>query len=318
MSNPQIIEITDSTGKAKAEIIASLGFNCFHLELSSGEETVDVLWSSDDFRTGNVRPSRCGIPILFPFPGRIANASFHWEGRDFDLEPSDGLGNAIHGFVHTRPWTISRHESDSVVAVFDAENFADELRHRWPTMFRLQAEYRISSDRLDTAYTVVNPTDAPLPFGLGLHPYFHVGPAESKERRITVHSPVGRQWTLKNLIPSGQSEVLSDDYPLNQGQPFDSMEYDDVFSDLPCTGEQIESSFIDHRRSIKTTITSDASFTVSVIYTPPHREAFCIEPYTCLPNPFDEHQQKAGLGVAVLAPGETRVFRVSYRVENLE
>ena len=65
-----------------------------------------MLWSHPDFAGGNERPSGSGIPLLFPFPGRIGKAKYSFGGREYQLEPGDAFGNAIHGFVHKRPWRV--------------------------------------------------------------------------------------------------------------------------------------------------------------------------------------------------------------------
>jgi len=48
-----------------------------------------------------------------------------------------------------------------------------------------------------------------------------------------------------------------------------------------------------------------------VVYNPPHREAFCIEPYTCVPDPFALEAR----GLRVLAPGEQFQARIDIEVD---
>src|SRR4051794_16121814 len=95
----QNITLTDRASGAEAEILVDLGFNCHRLKLVAQGEEVDVLWAPPNFSSGEVRPSSGGIPILFPFPGRIPGTSFEWTGKKYQLEASDKFGNAIHGFA---------------------------------------------------------------------------------------------------------------------------------------------------------------------------------------------------------------------------
>lgn len=45
--------------------------------------------------------------VLIPFPGRIGNGRYSFDGRTFQLECNDKEGpNAIHGFVRSLPWHI--------------------------------------------------------------------------------------------------------------------------------------------------------------------------------------------------------------------
>jgi aldose 1-epimerase len=40
-----------------------------------------------------------------------------------------------------------------------------------------------------------------------------------------------------------------------------------------------------------------------VVYTPPHRQAFCIEPYTCTTDAINLEQRGVKAGWRVLPPG---------------
>ena len=41
-----------------------------------------------------------------------------------------------------------------------------------------------------------------------------------------------------------------------------------------------------------------------MIFTPPHRQAFCVEPYTCVTDAVNLQQRGIDAGWRVLAPGE--------------
>jgi len=42
-----------------------------------------------------------------------------------------------------------------------------------------------------------------------------------------------------------------------------------------------------------------------VVYTPPHREAICIEPYTCVPGAFNLNERGIAAGLRMVAPGDS-------------
>ena len=77
---------------ASAQIAVERGFNCFRWQAICGGRPVEMLWSAPNFAAGEGRPSGSGIPLLFPFPGRIGLARFTWENREYQLEPNDGQG----------------------------------------------------------------------------------------------------------------------------------------------------------------------------------------------------------------------------------
>jgi aldose 1-epimerase len=48
----------------------------------------------------------------------------------------------------------------------------------------------------------------------------------------------------------------------------------------------------------------DQNFTQCVIYTPAHREAICMEPYTCVPDAIRLAAEGHETGLQILQPGE--------------
>jgi aldose 1-epimerase len=116
----QTVEIADSATGARARVLVSLGFNCFSWRPVLEEGPREMLWAHPEFTEGNQRPSGSGVPLLFPFPGRISGAKFTFGGREYSLEPGDAFGNAIHGFVHKRPWRVVEQAADLVVGEFQA------------------------------------------------------------------------------------------------------------------------------------------------------------------------------------------------------
>src|SRR5688572_28617576 len=132
----QIVTLRDASAGTSAQIAVGLGFNCFRFTAMHRAHPVEVLYAHPDFESGTQRPSGSGIPILFPFPGRIPGTTFTWEGKQYQLEPGDALGNAIHGFVLRRPWRVIEQSETRVVGQFHAWRDDPSLKDRWPADFR--------------------------------------------------------------------------------------------------------------------------------------------------------------------------------------
>ncbi len=117
---PETIVLEVATGKTRARVMPALGFNCYGFQVALGDAPVEVLWADPEFAGGEKRPTRSGLPILFPFAGRIGGTTFRYGEREYHLEPSDELGNAIHGFVVHRPWRVVERSQDSLTGEFQA------------------------------------------------------------------------------------------------------------------------------------------------------------------------------------------------------
>ena len=110
--------------------------------LIDGQPT-EVLWSALSFTSGTLKPTSSGIPILFPFAGRLRGDVLHYQGRDYPQTPSDIYGNAIHGFVVRLPWRIIEQTGSKAVGQFQASCDEPSLLERWPADFLITVSYEL-------------------------------------------------------------------------------------------------------------------------------------------------------------------------------
>ncbi|MBI3468337.1 MAG: aldose 1-epimerase, partial [Planctomycetes bacterium] len=298
------------------QILAGFGFNCYSFEVMRDGELIETLWSAPDFETGTARPSGSGIPILFPFAGRIRGTRFGFDGREYELTPGDAMGNAIHGFVMNRPWKVIEQTANRAVGQFQASVVEPALLERWPSDFRLTVSYEIAGNVLRSELLVENPGKGPLPFGLGTHPYFRV-PLGAKGNRdaCRVQVPVNKVWELVNLLPTGRQFDAAGKHALAPGMNFSDTHFDDVFTGIGFDNHLATSSISDPGSGRRLVMTFDDTFRECVVYNPPHRQAICIEPYTCLPNPFELEQLSIDTGLRVLPPGKSARAKIEIRLK---
>lgn len=302
----ELIELREPQTGASAKILAGLGFNCFEYLAPVDGVLRDVLWAETGFADGTKRPSGSGIPLLFPFPGRIPGTDFTWEGQKYLLEAGDGRGNAIHGFVYTRPWRVLDRTASRVVGQFQASLDDPLLVNHWPGDFRITVAYELGPGVLRCETQVVNPDPRrPLPCGLGLHPYFRIPPGGGEGAEWRVQLPVAARWELVDMLPTGRKLPLDNPQLYRDGLRFGDMQFDDVFTALQFDGPTCEAAICDPQGRKAITLRFDDAFRECVVYTPPHRQAVCIEPYTCAPGCFDLQQQGIDAGLRLLAPGDS-------------
>jgi aldose 1-epimerase len=312
MSAVERVSIHDEATGSMAEILVGFGLNCYRFRAGESRDGIEVIWAEDAFETGTKRPSGSGIPILFPFPGRIRGNSLSWEGKQYSLPEGDGQGNAIHGFVHCRPWRIIEQQAERIVAQFNSSQDDAGLVHHWPAGFRITATYAISGMRLSCRYFVENSDDVPLPCGLGLHPYFRLptDPEEAAECIVTV--PVTQAWELMEMNATGR-RVSAEETGLAAGLPFSKMNFDGVFGGLAFTDGWCRATIDDPARRSRLELSFDEAFRECVVYNPPHRQAVCLEPYTCVPDCFRLEAAGIDAGLRVLEPGDA--FTATVRME---
>ena len=269
----------------RLEIWPALGFNAYRWQVAGHE----LLYRNPQFFAEN-RPTRSGIPILFPFPNRIREGRFTWQGMTYNLPIGDpAKKNAIHGFVVQRAWRIVDQGADAdsawVTGEFQGSVDAPETLALWPADYRLRVTYRLSDRFLRIEADADNPDTKPLPFGLGYHPYFALAPFGGAQAVVTVAAD--KYWELVENLPTGKTLDVDKPRDLRHGQSLSALHLDDVMTDLhPIAYDQEDDlgmiGVIQHPAGERMlTLWSGGDFRELVLFTPPHRDAICLEPYTC-------------------------------------
>jgi aldose 1-epimerase len=314
--NMQLVELIDPESGASARVSVSQGFNCFNWQPVLDEGPREMLWAEAGFENGDKRPSGSGIPLLFPFPGRISAAKYHFNGRDYELEPGDAYGNAIHGFVFNRPWRVVEQTEARVVGEFQAAVDDPKILEHWPADFRIRVSYEVRARELLSDIHYENTGEGLLPCGFATHAYFRLPLTEGAAASDTVvTAPVHKFWELDRMNPTGQIQPVPAEKQLAAGLRLNDHQFDTVFTDLrPDADGLLRTKLTDPNNGRAITQTFDASFTQCVVYTPPHREAICLEPYTCVPDAIRLAAEGHRTGLQILQPGESRQTTISIAV----
>lgn len=307
----QVVTIADEKSGTEASILVSAGFNCFSWTVPDGGERRDLLFADSSFGGGGCRPTSGGIPLMFPFAGRIGKGKYSWQGRDYTLPEGDHRGNAIHGFVFNRPWRIVEQHPNSLTGEFLAGRDADEVLELWPCDFAIRVTYSVSPGTLLSQVELSNPGENPLPFTFGWHPYFRMPLAsEGSMTDTTLTVPTSTIIPLEEMLPTGKLQSLDDSLSLSDGFVIGDRAFDDPFLLDEATGDVHLVTLRDQAsgRSLKQSFSPDIRY--AVIYTPGDRGSICVEPQTGSTDPF--RMKEAGLPAALdtIAPGESRTYEM--------
>jgi aldose 1-epimerase len=317
MMSSDVVNLVDPTTGATARVSPCVGFNCFSFRPVLNGEPVELLWSEADFDSGHARSTRSGIPILFPFPGRLSGSALRFGDREVPLVIDPKQGCAIHGFVHNRPWRVLESRPASVTGEFHAATDDAELLKLWPADFRIRVCYELNAGGLESTLTVDNPGNSPLPFGLGTHGYFRVPLSDDPAGRdqCRVYAPVRTFWELQKMFPTGKTLPADGAKDLAAGIPYGQTQLDDVFTGLDSQGGKIICHVEDPTNRRRMVLEFDDSYRECVAFDPPHREAICLEPYTCAPDAYKLTERGIDAGLKILQPGEKFQARVTMRLE---
>lgn len=238
--------------------------------------------------------------VLAPWPNRLGNGQYEFEGVTSQApldEPS--RRNAIHGLVRWLPWRmVGRAQNRVTMACVLHPTPA------YPYTLGLTVEYRLGRDGLTVVTDAENVGAAPLPFGLGFHPYLTVGTPTVDTVRLRV--PAERRLVVDDRgLPTGQAPVTGTELDFGTGRAIGSSQLDNGFAGLRRDGDGRVRVDLDHPDGTSgVTLWADDRFDYLMIFTgdtlaeDSRRRGLAVEPMTCPPDAL-----RSGEGLIVLRPG---------------
>lgn len=300
--------LRDGQTGAEARIVPALGANLVGLRLAVRESALEVMAPEPP---AELPAQRFGAPVLFPYPNRVRDARYTWAGRSYTL-PATGRRHAIHGLVLHQPFAVTAHaatdQSASLTCALSAATVPALAAH-YPFAFRLSLTYTLDPGGLRTQAEVVNEGTAPMPFGLGFHPFFRLPLVEGGRREdCRVQLWAAQIWELdEEALPTGHilpvpAQLDARGYPRLGDTAFDTL-YTRLALDDPGAGAW-SSRYLDPVAGVEVVVIADAAFREAVLFAPLTRPVLCIEPYTCATDALNLQPRGLDAGLLVLGPGE--------------
>lgn len=274
----------------------------YFLRESDGRET-DILWG---YSGGGQKKGGQG-DVLIPFPGRIPEGRYTFEGESFLLERNDKEGpNAIHGFVRALPWDMPVIEPDRVTFTvrLDAAAYAAK---GFPFSLNVSVTYAVSALGLSCSFGVKNVGPTVAPVGVGFHPYFVAGAKTIDECDVLIPAS-GLIEFNERLLPTGKiNAVAGTEWDYRSFRPIGSRRFNHCYTRLERNGAGTATACLRHPASGRViSIAMDAAWSAIVVYSGDAiaghaRRALAIEPMTCATDAFNHPEW----GLIKLEPGET-------------
>ena len=234
---------------------------------------------------------------LFPFPNRISKGKYRFENKNYELDINEkALNNALHGFVFDKHFKLTEETTSKDGAFLKFQYDYKGAIKGYPFPFKLEISYQITLNNIDMKVEAKNTGTANMPFGIGWHPYFN-----AKELSKSVLDFDGQtQYEVNDKMIPVKEVKFKHPLPLT----LEETSLDDCFiSNTASTTYKTES----YNLNIEFEPASDRNFIQC--YTPPTRDCIAIEPMTCAPDVFNNHD-----GLLVLKPNETYLWEIKMSV----
>lgn len=273
MAEPQVVELR--AGELRLALRPDLG------------AAIAGLWLGDLAVMRSVEPLALETPrhgasfALVPYSNRLGYRRFQWAGKSYTTEPNfpDPTPHSLHGVGWRRAWTVVEAGEKSALLRYSHTADGD-----WPFAFEAEQQIELAGDALTLRLAARNTADVPAPMGLGWHPYF---PKRSRSRlRIEL---TGRWEADSTKLPTRKVAQPGIDADVSH------LDFDHCFD-----GWTGAARLRDEKLSLKLTSSLDRL----VVFTPPERDFFAVEPVSHVNNAI-HMADPAEHGIVTLEPGQS-------------
>jgi aldose 1-epimerase len=252
-------------------------------------------FSADEMATGG-RGQVC-----FPWPNRLGTGEWSFSGRDARAALNEPrLGNAVHGLVRYRPFTI-----DSAAQNRCQLSLLVHPEPGYPFLALVEVAYHLGGLGLTVTTTVTNLDSVPIPFGLGFHPYL-AAPLHGVDASILSVPAQAAMVIDDRRRPTGVVQAVAGG-PLDWREPTQvaAAVLDVTFCELVRDDSgwatvrlaEVDSGTVE--LSVDRTYPYLQVFTGDTLRAPRTRTAIAVEPMTCPPDAL-----RSGKDLVVLEPGQ--------------
>ena len=250
---------------------------------------------------------------LIPFPGRIRDGRYTFDGQANELNRNDKDGpNAIHGFLRLVAWEV---EGQTENAARFGVTLNAAAHPGYPFALRASLTYVLLEENgLTCHFTIENTGENPAPVAAGFHPFFTVGSEHIDAD--TLHLPFAATLEMENLLPTG-AILPVDGTPFDFRQPrsIGNTVFNTCFvNSIRDTDGVLRIRLADGSNGHALTVWMDDKFDYVVLYSGDplpethRRRSLAIEPMTCASDAFNHPEW----GLVRLEPGQ--VFAGSWGV----
>jgi aldose 1-epimerase len=254
----------------------------------------------DGFPSGG-QSTRGRGQVLAPWPNRIKDGSYEFDGKQFQLELTEPEnGNAIHGLVRGATWSLADSTPGSVVL-----EYVLEPPPGYPFTLGLRIDYLLSDDGLTVTTTARNLGQEKCPYGCGQHPYLTLGTPTIDTLQLQVPGQIVVSSDARGAPVSTES-VEGTEYDFRTSRAIGGVVLDNAFTELERGADGRARVLLDDPGSGSgITLWVDESYTYLMVFSgDPYpdlaRRSIAVEPMTCPPNAFRTHDS-----LIVLEPGES-------------
>jgi aldose 1-epimerase len=232
---------------------------------------------------------------LVPFSNRIRDGQLIFEGEAFHLKRNwPGVNHPMHGDGWAHPWQVEKADARSAEIVYFHERATEG---GWPFRYQARQSYRLDDDRLTVRMALENVEDRPVPAGIGLHPFF------VRDADTELACRTRAVWTADAEVLPIERIAVPSEWDFSTPRKVDGVVLDNCFD-----GWDGYAAITWPKRRLRLALEASQPFRHLVIYVPPGRDFFCVEPVS---------HANGLVGLSPLGPGATLAGEIVFHVSQL-
>jgi aldose 1-epimerase len=263
--------------------------------------------SANDFKE-NVESKGFLGTKLSPFVCRLHLGTYHFAEKKYKIEKFYLGKSALHGLLYNKAFRIISETANDLHASITMKYEYRAEDAGYPFNYDCIVTWQLENDnKLSVTTECINKDEGLIPMQDGWHPYFDLGDSidelqlefQSKEM-VEFNSEL---IPTQNLIPYAEFNSL---------KKIGDLFLDNCFT-LNMDTCQPMCVLRNPAKKIEIEIHPEKSYPYLQIYIPPHRKSIAIENISGAPDAFNN-----GMGYATLEPGESVLFKTTYKIKHLK
>jgi len=277
-----------ASGGVELEVLPAFGARIHRLRVDGH----DLIRTPADPARHVDDPYFWGSYVMAPWCNRLdAGTPIEVAGRMVELPVSFRDGTAIHGQVSQVPW---RRTGAHAFAVEGGGN-------GWPWRYAVDQSFEIADGAIAVALGLTNLDDAPMPAGIGIHPWWR-RPVRVAIAARSVHPSMSAAGGDAEAVAGRYDRRALEELPDGLDATWTDLDPPPVVLDWPASG-------------IRMTLTTEPEVPYIVAASPGEIDAVAVEPETHAPGGLRRLLAGEPGGLALLEPGATLGLAVRIAIE---
>ena len=221
--------------------------------------------------TNITHPEEQALFLMLPYCSYIKDGHFNYFGINRVIPSQNpAYSDPIHGDGWLAKWDVIEQKEDSVTL-----RYQHKKENGFPFDYNATVTYQLCDNSLTITLSIYNPSELPMPCGIGVHPYF-VHPETAQISFISSHI-----WHHKT------DPIFDRPYPTPKQWDFSKPcnlveDFDTAFG-----GWDGKASVYYPEQKLKILISASDIFHHIILYHPQNADFFCLEPTSNTPDAFN-------------------------------